>query len=339
LLFIHIGTHKTGTSALQSAMTFGADDLLDNGIRYIHAGREGANAHHKLAQSARGKKGVPLSVWDAVRDEIDASASPINVLSSEGFSFANADVVKRELGDRAGVRIVLYLRRQDKYLQSLYKQTIAGGRKADFETWLAGHRSRGDYLSLVRQWAEQFGPEAIILRPYERDGRTIDVVEDFMNILEHDEKIVLPRRKRSGMRNPSPRRELMELMRAFNQTDAEIDREKFFFSIMKANPIYARSADLLDYDSCRSLLRTYADDNRVLTDTYYRDSGAPLFPEITPVTLPDFWQPGQPEYFDMLVTMMTAVVQSVSGAPTESGSNPARRSKKRPKKDGTRADV
>ncbi|HTT97981.1 MAG TPA: hypothetical protein VMF58_08015 [Rhizomicrobium sp.] len=315
MLFVHIGTHKTGTSALQSALTVGTDDLLENGVRYIRAGREGAIAHHKLARAVRQKKDASLSVWDAVRAEIRASDSPTNVLSSEGLSFANAEAVKRELGEIGDVRIVLYLRRQDKYLQSLYKQTIAGGRTMDFPTWLDRQRARGDYLSLVRGWADQFGEKAIVLRPYERDGATIDVVQDFIGILGHDAGAVLPRRKKRGMRNPSPRRELMEVIRAFNHADVEIDRDKFFFSIMQNNMAYARSADLLDSDSCRALLEQYADSNRTLIDTYYRDDGSPLFPDFVPQSAPDFWKPGEPEYFDMLVDVMTAAVRAVSERP------------------------
>jgi len=330
LLFVHIGTHKTGTSALQSALTHHADNLLENGVRYIKAGREDAHAHHKLAQSVRGKKGIPLSSWAPVRAELDASTSPVNLLSSEGFSFAPAEGVRKELGSRTDVRIVLYLRRQDKYLQSLYKQGVAGGRTPDFDAWLERHASRGDYLALVSQWAEHFGRDAIVLRPYERNGKTIDLVEDFMGVLGCDSAKVMPRRKPGAMRNPSPRRELMELWRAFNQTGTTVDREKLFFSIMKGKPEYARSADLLDFDGCRNLMARYADANRELIETYYRDSEVPLFPELVRGTSPDFWQPGQPEYFNMLVDVMSAVVKTVSGAPA--AGEQKRQGRKKPSK-------
>jgi hypothetical protein len=328
LLFVHIGTHKTGTSALQTAMTFGEDDLLANGVRYVRAGREDAHAHHKLPWATRGRKGVPLSIWDAVRTELDASDSAVNVLSTEGFWFASAEDIKRELGHRADVRIVLYLRRQDKYLQSLYKQVIAGGQSVDFSAWLERHKDRGDYLSVVRQWAGQFGPEAIMVRPYERDGGTIDIIADFMTVLGVDARVALPRRK-TGARNPSPRMELMELMRAFNRTDCDVDRARFFFSVMKANPKYARSADLLDYNQCRSLLAGYESDNRLLSETYYRDAAAPLFPELVPGTPIEFWQPEQPEYFELLVDVMAAVVSEVSG---KSKVDAARKGKKKSKR-------
>jgi hypothetical protein len=179
---------------------------------------------------------------------------------------------------------------------------------------------------MVQRWAEQFGTDAIILRPYERDGRTIDIVEDFMSVLGCDATLVLPRRKRGGMRNPSPRRELMELIRAFNQTDTDIDRDKFFFAVMKANPDFARSADLLDYDECRSLLDEFADANRELVETYYHDRGsAPLFPEL--------------EYFDMLATVMEAVVQLVSTQTVPANEEGEQKKKKRRKEGGMSADV
>lgn len=157
MLILHIGTHKTGTSALQSLLSRGANDILSSGIRYIQAGRRDRNAHHRLAWAVRGERDVPLSVWDDVRRELDESDNPINILSSEAFWFTGASGVKAQLAGRKDVRLVIYLRRQDKYLQSLYKQSVAGGRKTDFSTWLGEMHVRGDYLSVVRQWADQFG--------------------------------------------------------------------------------------------------------------------------------------------------------------------------------------
>ena len=337
MLFVHIGTHKTGTSALQTAMRMAEVELLANGARYIRAGREGANAHHNLPWSIRGKKGVPLSVWENVRAELAASDSAINILSSEGFWFADAREIRKELGACGDLRIVLYLRRQDRYLQSLYKQSLAGGRRSgDFESWLAQHGSRGDYLSVVRQWADEFGRDALVIRPYEHDGKRIDTRADFMRVVGLDSSLLSERAR--GMRNPSPRRELAELIRAFNEVEVAVDRQEFFMSIMKGKPQYARSADLLDYEGCRRVLSNYEESNRILRDEFYRDPGVPLFPELVPFDPPEFWDPDRPEYFDMVVDVMTAAARTVAGwhGDAEVADKPRNRRGKNPQDRGGR---
>ena len=290
-------------------MRYGAEDLLSHGIRYVGAGRGELNAHHKLAWAVRGQRQIPMSLWDDVRDELDASGESVNIISSEALWFADPAGVKAGLGERRDMRIVMYLRRQDRYLQSLYKQAVTSGRRTDFPTWLGEMSFRGDYLSVVRNWAGQFGDDAIVVRPYERSGKTVDTVSDFFGLLGFDPATVLPHRKH-GVRNPSPRRELLDLIRAFNHANLDIDRDAFFWSLMGRNPDFMRSADLLSFEECKELMTQFEDANRTLSRSYYHDGETPLFPALTPVPAPELWIPGQPEYFDMLVQMMNAVVRS-----------------------------
>ncbi len=292
-------------------MRYGADDLLSHGIRYLAAGRGDTNAHHKLAWAVRGQRQIPLSIWDGVRSELDASRETVNVISSEALWFADPAGVKNEIGEREDVRIVMYLRRQDKYLQSLYKQAVTSGRRTDFPTWLGEMSFRGDYLSVVRKWAEQFGDGAIVVRPYERAGKAVDTVSDFFQILGFDLQTVLPIRKHTGS-NPSPRRELLDLIRAFNHVKLDIDYDAFFWSLIRRDPDFIRSTDLLSFEECEALMSQFEESNRMLSQTYYRDDETPLFPTLAAFSPPELWTPDQPEYFDMLVNMMNAVVDTLS---------------------------
>ena len=114
------------------------------------------------------------------------------------------------------------------------------------------------------------------------------------------------------MSNPSPRRELLDLIRAFNHVNLDIDYDAFFWSLMRRNPDFIRSTDLLSFEECEALMSQFEDSNRTLSQTYYRDDEAPLFPALTAFSPPELWMPGQPEYFDMLVHMMNAVVDTLS---------------------------
>jgi hypothetical protein len=305
LLILHIGTHKTGTSALQTYLGNRAKDLDERGIHYLRSGRAAGKAHHELAWAIRGRKDAPMSSWDDTRAELANHRDSTTVISSEAFWFTEPQAVKDQLGE-TGTRVVMYLRRQDKYLQSLYKQTVAGGgRRISFGEWREKFYFRGDYLSVVRAWAEAFGKDNLVIRPYERDGRTIDVVEDFLGFLGIEMVDELERNK-AGRNNPSPRRELMELYRAFNQLDVDVDRDKFFYNVIRRNEDYIRSADLLGAEECAALASEFAAGNATLAREFYTGSD-PLFPDMKPVAPPEIWSPESPEYFAMQVDFLDAV--------------------------------
>jgi hypothetical protein len=306
VLVLHIGTHKTGTSALQTYLSRRPEVLEQAGARYVQSARSAGKAHHELPWAIRGKRGAEMSAWRDLRAELDAYSSVENIVSSEGFWFSDPAAVKAELQGVRDIRIVMYLRRQDKYLQSLYKQSVTGGRKTAFSDWLERSRERGDYLAVVEQWAAQFGADALVVRPYERDGHTIDVVKDFGEFLGID----VGERKRGKTHNPSPRLELLQFIRAFNQLDLNVDRDKFFYSFIHRNPDYIRSADLLSYEQSTSLLSEYADGNRVLAERYH--GGVALFPDLTREAAADIWPPDGEAYFSMIVHVLDAVVALAS---------------------------
>ena len=309
MLVLHIGTHKTGTSALQSLLTRAAGRLARRGVRYLESGRENRIAHHPLAWALRGRRQTSMEVWERVRAELAESPARVNLVSTEGFWFEDPAEVKRQLGPCGEVKIVAYLRRQDAYMQSLYKQTVASGRKVDFATWMEEMGRRGDYLSVVDRWAEAFGREAILVRPYERDGATVDVVDDFFSLVGLDPQEVIADIKR-GSHNPSPRRELLFLLRAFNQLGLKVDYDKLFYSVIGKNKAYVRSADLLNHEECVALLARYADANRVLAERYL--DGVPLFGAVPRREPPQMWTLEDPQFFQLAVDVLDSVVKLVA---------------------------
>ena len=320
MLVLHIGTHKTGTSALQTYLSRHPEALEHAGARYVQSARSAGKAHHELPWAIRGKHGAEMSAWQDLRAELDANSRVENIVSSEGFWFSDPAAVKAELQGVRDVRIVMYLRRQDKYLQSLYKQAVTGGRKTAFSDWLDRSRARGDYLAVVERWAAQFGAGNLVVRSYERDGHTIDVVEDFAEILG----IEVGERKKGKRHNPSPRLELLQFIRAFNQLDLNVNRDKFFYSLIHRNPDYIRSTDLLSYEQSASLLSEYADGNRMLAERYH--GGAALFPDLTREAAADIWPADGEAYFSMIVDVLDAVVALAgSGEIKPKTEKPARR--------------
>ena len=137
-LYLHIGMHKTGTTALQTFFSLNERTLATRGVCYPEVGRSKPSvAHHDIANSI---KGPPFPLREPARSA-DAyicdlqgcfSSFPNIVLSSEIFMrFVPA------FGDHLGlnlsaldalasiadvVKIIVYLRRQDDNLESFYSK-------------------------------------------------------------------------------------------------------------------------------------------------------------------------------------------------------------------------
>lgn len=336
MLVLHIGTQKTGTAALQAYLAENADALLKQGIHYLRTGR--VRSHGDLAQALRGKADITL--WERARDEIRESESPLQVISAEGLWVSDPVALRNELPEGIPVRIVVYLRRQDKYLQSLWKQGVTGGRKSDFRSWLEATPEKGDYLSTIERWASVFGADSLNIRPYERPDGT-NTVSDFCRIIG---AVGLPAPE-NVRRNFSPRRELLHFMRALNSVDAVMNHRKLFRACIAKNSDYIRSTDLLSDEEAAEVMARYAEGNRILTERYYRDNSALLFPEMMPSPPAEIWPLDSEEFFQLTidvfnVTIEQALAGKVHDRPDETGNGKKeRRAKRRGRRSGSAGGV
>jgi len=145
-IYIHCGLHKTGTTAVQAIFTSKADTLAAHGVLYPRTGRvEGVvgGGHHNIAVQLTGHKHYHPSYGD-----IDALLREINdfdgttILSSEAFSHtlippgAIGDLVKLFPADRFEVILVVYLRNQLSYVESLYIEHLGQGTDTTYAAYL-----------------------------------------------------------------------------------------------------------------------------------------------------------------------------------------------------------
>jgi len=180
LLVIHIGSPKTGTTALQGFLKSHLPALRSRGLSYVAAGRTNI-AHNSMVQPMlKGRAGDMVS---ALREEIAAAPDMVHVLSSEVFfqpamapRLAEAvDGLCRDL------RVVAYLRRPDRYAEAMYKQKVKNGRippdpSAFLEGWAADLR----YMPVIDAYREAFGEQALRVRPFRRSHFPQgDVIADF----------------------------------------------------------------------------------------------------------------------------------------------------------------
>ena len=179
-LLLHIGVHKTGTTAIQAALADARTDLAANGVRY--PGK--LQAHHRAALAVLGRPWGWNSRGGAVLDteHFDKLAKRANaysgrvVISSEFFCEADEEtartVVERLGGER--VQVVITLRNLGKLLSSSWQQYLKYGLTTPYEKWLedvfanpgAARISptfwkRHDHGAVLTRWAAAVGPKNV----------------------------------------------------------------------------------------------------------------------------------------------------------------------------------
>ena len=221
-LILHIGTHKTGSSALQQHLGWHRRRLAARGVAYPRPrdARNGANNHRDLVQA--------LDAGDAALEAALAhyaaalAGAEVAVLSAEGFSAGKRDPARLAgaLAPGAEVRVVCFLRRADFFAESLYRHHIRQQRpqRDAFPAYAARKLERvlTRRAAVLRRWAEAFGPAAVTVIPYEPAVPGFDVVGRFLTAAGLEGAAAGLSRPPLPAANPSLSRSQAELLRRLN---------------------------------------------------------------------------------------------------------------------------
>lgn len=174
-LILHVGQSKTGTSTIQGFLAHNRRRLWrEAGVLYPQAGRQSA-AHHSIAAAflpsgsagwIRREDAAVLRA--ALDDEIADHAADTIVVSSEAFFNARSINDVRDFFAGFTVDILVILRRQDRWADSLYQHQLKVG-ETDLEpqAWLAARASALDYATRVGRWADVFGDDRVRIGVFE----------------------------------------------------------------------------------------------------------------------------------------------------------------------------
>jgi len=192
---LHIGAHKTGTTAIQLWLHLNRLRLAQRGLLYPAELMRPDNwmlGQHSIVFELQGRP-------ELSRNTRETDQSPLAVLaglprtqdlllSSENFSRLKDAEVAALARALAGydVRVVLYVRRQDDTLQANYQTRVVNyGYAADFETFAREWKRDADYLAIARRWRDAFGPGSVVVRVYEKGQlKDNDAIADFTATLE-----------------------------------------------------------------------------------------------------------------------------------------------------------
>ena len=182
-LIIHPGFHKTGTTALQQALSEVRDELSANGFNYP---KIAGDAHHRAAWSViektwgwkkRGGRSMAPIEWQKLERKLRSNKNTA-IISSEFFSQASYDQLANLAGKvkSADVEVIFTWRPLPFMLASSYQQYLKYGLKLSYLEWLdsifessgkAKHTpsfwQRNLHGDVVSRWVDFFGAEKISL--------------------------------------------------------------------------------------------------------------------------------------------------------------------------------
>ncbi len=209
-LYLHVGTPKTGTSAIQAFLKNNNNELNNSGFSYpllpytdkgfrdwrlrtlyskrkserIAAGRVDKNGYalkHAYIDWPASKKN---ELFKCIEEELKKYNC---IISDEGLwtnPYIDINSIIADLRERfEDVRIVVYLRRQDLYLDAKWNEHIkTNSISTVIDDYIVKYENELDYNRILTEFEKLVGKDNIILRVYEK-GQFLegDLIRDFVD--------------------------------------------------------------------------------------------------------------------------------------------------------------
>ena len=203
-VLLHIGTEKTGTTTIQQFLSQNRQNLLADG--YLYPSSPGEINHTKLAIFSLKNTNIQNIHWQLglttpeqvsnfqsqfkqdLAHELSLNHDKTVILSNEHCSsrltrIEDIEQLKMLLKEHFNeIEIIIYLRRQDKFLVSSYSTAIRSGRTKSFSfPNQKTLKNRYDYWNILQKWESVFGKNTIIVKVFERNQMIEnDLLKDFL---------------------------------------------------------------------------------------------------------------------------------------------------------------
>jgi hypothetical protein len=271
VIHLHIGRHKTGTSALQQLLRRNRTALGEHGFVYLSQ-VSGGTGNHDLANALN-------PAWIAKADadqraraerELEVSGRRLRhrgekIVSSEAFQ-GTPPAAAAAFFPAGRTRVIVYVREQLDYLLSAYAQYIqAQTVRMPFIDYAARLRTFHDLF--LDGWAEAFGGDALTPRLYARDHlKDGDIRHDFLALVGVDPAWLA---FGSGVVNPTIGPELIEAKAVINAFVPHAAQEEAgLFNLMSALALEEPARLGVSPAFAARLRARFVDSNRRLFETH-----------------------------------------------------------------------
>lgn len=299
-LYIHIGTPKTATTAIQNFLTDNPSALKDRSFCYPKATKKypGVSIRrngHFLSGFVRGEKPNPEEEKKIIRcgmervnelfqsyDNVVLSDESIWHVSSYKRDFLWELLAEIKAQYNFQIKIIVYLRRQDDYIMSLWNQMVKNA--GETRTWEEYFSEKKNikvlkYYEKLDTIAEYLGKENIIVRRFDRasflNGSIFDDFLDAIGLVMSDDFVI----KKSEPNQNLPGN-LHEFQRMLNSIEMLSVQEKLMFSslLQKMNSASKDSYkySMMSKQEREEYLDKFREGNEKIAEEYICD-GKPMY--------------------------------------------------------------
>ena len=328
-LYLHIGTPKTGTSAIQELCVLNQETLNKKGYCYpvfktSYAGfskrRNGMFLQKSIYKDGVRQTEEEKKFFEENMNEVFHLFKTYDnvILSDEGIWAASYELRRslwkdlKELGGSHdfAVKVIVYLRRQDVYMVSIWKQRVKGNalKKSDgdipWEEYIANvpENLQLDYYAALERISAALGKENIIVRRYERGSFPDGLIQaDFLKVigLELTDEYVLEKETV----NQSLSGNTCEIKRVVNTLEDITEKESLF--LRRALLGYSRISEeayprsMFSVQEAKDFMEKFRQGNRKVAKEYMNEPDGELFE----MSFPDAekWEKDNPYMLDDVI--------------------------------------
>lgn len=300
-LYLHIGTPKTGTSAIQYFMAKNRRILKragycypDFGIRFPGIGKN-RNGHFLVRKIYDKEKNNLVDKESELVAECMGKVSRLvkkypNIVLSDEAIWHHArkkknfwENLKEGLNEKKiNLKVVVFLRRQDLFVQSYWAQQVKETSTASFDEYLTVKLKHLmlDYYDCLNKIANVVGRENIIVEVYEKQNSAIP---DFMKAINL--KITDKYKNADVFNNTSLSGICLEVKRMLNNMPEYKEKNSFIVPLLKdiqtetTGVASFKKTQYFSYDKQLKFLKQYAKSNSAVAREFLNRNDGILFRE------------------------------------------------------------
>jgi hypothetical protein len=178
-LLLHVGPHKTGTTAIQGALQLARRDMAKQGVIYAGKGRQSQMAALAITggKGLTGFRPADQKDWDELVAQVRQLPDKRIVVSSEYFDECTDEMAGKVVEDLGAdrVHVVVTLRPLAKIMPSAWQQYVRNGLRRPYSEWLDGILLQPPYDKptpsfwrrhhhdvIVERWVKILGPDRVV---------------------------------------------------------------------------------------------------------------------------------------------------------------------------------
>ena len=305
-LYLHIGTPKTGTTAIQVFMRrnntlLKKQDCIFPEFNFRFDGVRPQRNGHFLCPVVKDEN-IKETCFNRIF-ELSKTFSKIILTDEELWNSCSDsqgfwNSLYNKLNDKnIKLKVIVYLRRQDEYFASHWAQKIKGVKSQTFtfDEFLknrAGTNINLDYYTTLKNIGKIIGDENIIVRPYEfSQFKQNSIIRDFLNVIgiDYDDNFI----DDNTFRNVSVEGNVLEVKRYLNMIpEFQKKGSKFQSCLVNVQNKLKNSGEFRNCSTFvkgqrRNFMEKYLEGNKKVAEEFLNRDNAILFEKPLPENDPE----------------------------------------------------